>query len=268
MHLNQDLIKEISKKMGGVTKTRVRQKIKEIEEEQLLSKEAAACFLAHSLNLPLNNYFDHDVLKDVRETKQKGNIKPIKVYSTKKVEIKETLFKVDFDKIFRDIKEPLLPQSILNDAKEMATYYPLFYVFENSIRNFIIVVMRKNYGKDWWNNKIKTNKYFIKTCREVEGRKKAEDENRFHGKRVSHEIFYTDIDGLKKIINIFFPDFKPILNQEKFFYEHMFQTINLSRNIIAHNNPLNKRDFDRIKHAFSDWCDQLNRAKEKLGGIK
>lgn len=268
MSLNKNLITEISKKMGNVSNRRVYQKIKEIEEEQLLSKEEAACFLAHSYKIPLKKYFDQDTIKSVRDIIQQGKIQPVKITTMKNIEIKETLFKVDFDKIFRDIKEPILPQTIIKEAREMANYYPLFYIFENSIRNFIMLVMKNKYGEDWWNKKINNNKHFNKICQEVENRKKAENENRFHSKRGAHEIFYTDIDDLNKIIDIFFPDFKPILNQPKSFYDHMLRTINLSRRIIAHNNPLNKRDFDRIKHAFADWCDQLNLAKERLRVLK
>jgi len=264
MALNKDFIKELCKRMRNVSKRRVYQKIKEIEEEQLLSKEEAACILGHTCKVSLKKYFDQDVIKGAREILQKGKIQTIRVPSSSKIEVKETLFKVGFDKIFRDIKEPLLPKSIINDAKKMVSYYPLFYIFENSIRNFIIQAMRKKYGEDWWNTKLRMNNHFNKICQKVDIRRVAENENRFHGKRGAHEIYYTDIDDLNKIIDIYFPDFRPILNQPKSFYDHMLRTINLSRRIIAHNNPLAKRDFDRIKHAFADWCDQLNLAKGKL----
>ena len=128
--------------------------------------------------------------------------------------------------------------------------------------------MTNKYGKDWWSTKIAPSPHFRKTQQEIESRKTADNENRFHGHRGSHEIFYTDIEDLNKIIEQFFEDFRPILKQPKSWYDNMLRTINLSRRIIAHNNPLTERDFDRVKHNFADWCDQLVLAKENLVGSR
>jgi len=265
MTLNRELMSLLKDKMGNVSGRRVYQKLKEIENDQLLSREESVCFLAHTYNIPLRKYFDEETIKDVRDTIQKGKIFTTKLNVAKRNEIKETVLKLDSEKVFKSIKEPLIPQSIIADAKKMASYYPVFYIFENSIRNFIMLVMEKKHGKDWWMTEVINNQH-LKSIhdKKVEQRKTAENENRYHGKRGAHEIFYTDLEDLYKIIDNNFPDFGPILNKKKSFYEHMIETINLSRRIIAHNNPLNKRDFDRIKHAFNDWCDQLNLAKETL----
>lgn len=267
MSLDKKIVKELASKMGNVSPRRVYQRLKEIEDEQIVTKEEAACILAYYHKISMKKFFDKSIIKNVREIIQKSNIQPIKVTTNKRVEIKESVFHIDTDGALKKIKEPFLPQTIIEDAKSMAKYYPLLYVFENSIRNFIQLVMTKKYSKDWWSIKISTNKHFKKVCQEVGSRKAADNENRFHGKRGSHEIFYTDIDDLSKIIEHYFNDFKPLMRKKKFWYDSMLSTMNLSRRIIAHNNPLTKRDFDRIKYNFADWCDQLTLAKENLGVV-
>src|SRR5439155_5052765 len=39
------------------------------------------------------------------------------------------------------IDDPILPSSVVADAKRMAAVYPLTYVFENSVRELIVRVM-------------------------------------------------------------------------------------------------------------------------------
>src|SRR3989304_2119002 len=219
MTISNQLINELSAKMDNVSNRRVYQRHKEIEEEQLISKIQAACILAYHHKIPLKKFFDDATIAVVREIIQKGKIHAVKVTTNKKIEVRETVFKIDVDGTLKNIKEPLLPKSIVEDARSMSKYYPLFYVFENSIRNFIYLVMSKKYGKDWWSTKISTSQHFRNTCREVESRKAADNDNRFHGKRGSHEIFYTDIDDLSKIIEQHFSDFEPLMKKKKFWYD-------------------------------------------------
>lgn len=253
------------KQHSGVKIAQVYRAIQQVENDCMITKEEAACLLAHKYKIPLKKYFGEDVIRSARTAVPSFSSIASKTGKKTVSETKKTVT-INIDKTFQGINEPLLPSSVITDARKMAEYYPLFYVFENSIRNFINLVLVGKYGKDWWNVKITGNNHLRSIDTEVQRRKNAENEHRFHGKRGAHEIYYTDLEHLKKIIEHYFPDFKPVLNQEKSFYEHMLRTINLSRRIIAHNNPLNDRDFNRIRTAFADWCDQLDIAKGKLGG--
>ncbi len=104
---------------------------------------------------------------------------------------------------------------------------------------------------DWWKNNIPVG---IK--RDVEKRMKKEKENRWHAKRGNHHIFYTNFGDLKDIIinnwaifGKFFPDQHWIVSKLK--------ELELSRNIIGHNNPLPKDEVERIKLYFRDWTKQI-----------
>ena len=49
------------------------------------------------------------------------------------------------------LPDPILPNGILEDASKMATTaYPMFYVFENSLRYVIATMMGNEFGEDWW----------------------------------------------------------------------------------------------------------------------
>ena len=96
----------------------------------------------------------------------------------------------------------------------------------------------------------------IKIRRNVDNRKIKEEENRWHARRGSRNIFYTNFGDLRDIIidnweifQNFFPDQHWIASR--------FKDLEISRNIIAHNNPLPKKEIDRIKIYFQDWINQV-----------
>jgi hypothetical protein len=263
MAINKQLLKELRKKMGVTTERRVHQKIKEIKDTQLVSNEKAAYMLAYEYGIPLSKYLDGQELEEIRSLIKTSRLEPVKII--KKATSSKTInLNVYIEKIFKKIREPLLSAKIFSEAKKMTQYYPFFYVLENSIRNLIIIVMSKKYGKNWWKDEIENNKNFNNVCSSVEIRKKDENEIRWHGKRNKHEIFYTDLDELRKLIIDYWKNFKDILKKQSWF-DNMLNTIKISRNIIAHNNPLSDRDFRRIEINLDDWCDQMKLAKEKLG---
>lgn len=49
------------------------------------------------------------------------------------------------------IADPYLPNSIIQEARAMSgKAYPYLYVLENSLRNFISLVLKDKYGDSWW----------------------------------------------------------------------------------------------------------------------
>jgi len=87
--------------------------------------------------------------------------------------------------------------------------------------------------------------------------------NPWHGKRGSAPIFYTLIDDLKSIIKNNWGDFASLFPNQTWIDTRIGE-IERSRNIIAHNNPLAKRDIDRIKLYFEDWEAQVKTIKNKI----
>jgi len=212
--------------------------------------------VAYELGIPIKiirKYFDEEVIKNVRSFLQPE--KPEKRESRKVIKektiVKIKSLKINLDKVFKEIKEPLLPLRIFEEAKKMAECYPIFYVFENSIRNFIILIMERKYGKNWWMDKVPK-----RIQREVEDRMKKERENRWHYKRGSHPIFYTNFGDLKDIIINNWDMFKQYFPDQPWIISRL-NDLELSRNIIAHNNPLPEKEIRRIKMYFEDWVKQI-----------
>jgi len=86
--------------------------------------------------------------------------------------------------------------------------------------------------------------------------------NKWHSERGGHEIFYTDFGDLSSIISRNWEEFKSLFPNPQWIQAKLEDT-ELSRNIIAHNNPLPTREFDRIELFLDDLRKQLNIYTEK-----
>ena len=107
--------------------------------------------LAHQEGLDLTRYLDQGTVDRVRQLLPTSAVQttggqPRKNRptpgSTRPVRIAPSLELVD----------AMLPASVAKDASRMATVYPKLYIFENSIRNVIVRVLRAKHGNNWWAN--------------------------------------------------------------------------------------------------------------------
>lgn len=149
-----------------------------------------------------------------------------------------------------EVKSPNLSKKIYSDAEKMTEVYYYLYLFENSVRHFILEKMQK-YGENWWETKVSKP-----VQKNVQNKINQEQKNKWHGKRGQHPIFYTVISDLSSIISVNWIDFKEDLPSQEWFNQRILE-IELSRNTIAHNNPLENRDFNRLKMYFYDWAKQI-----------
>ena len=148
---------------------------------------------------------------------------------------------------------PCIDSKIESDAEKMSEPFTILYLFENSLRNFIGVVLTQKYGPDWW-KQVVTNTNLLKM---VEGRKKLEGINKWHVPRGSHEIFYTDLEDLAYFLR----------KEGGLFGNHLDvdiwdttirKIVKLSRNVVDHHNPLPNREIKRLREILEDWKRQLS----------
>lgn len=158
------------------------------------------------------------------------------------------------------LKDPILEQSVISDAKEMTKVYAQIYVFENSVRAVINLVLSKKIGKDWWNRSNVNKTVFEK----VEGIIDKEEGNPYHGKRGAHPIYYTDMADLSYLIRKFWKKFFSDIFPRSEWVTEKIEQVSLSRNIVDHHNPLSKRDQQRLKVIFADWHNQIRGKKDKI----
>lgn len=144
--------------------------------------------------------------------------------------------------------DPLLSRTVLEEAKMMAEkVYPLAYVLENSMRAFVSRILAGEHGDDWWGVCVPR-----RIVEAVSGRMTAEERDHWHGKRGAHPIYYADTEHLRRIVEANWKAFEDFLPNKAFFIQRLTE-INISRRVIAHNNPLSADDRKRLEVYFTDW---------------
>lgn len=232
------------------------------------SEEIAAYVLASENGIDPLPYIKGDEMADYRQAIQMKltRLKPLDQSSSHAHETKtETKDNTTTPKKIvvqiQDMDEfdvPNLTRSVINDAREMTKVYPVIYLFENSVREFIKEVLDKR-SPDWWDNVNKGIK------KKVEDRKITETQNAYHGKSRIHSIQYVDFDDLRNIIQSnakIFNDYMPDNNVE--YIQQKLREVKDSRITLMHCNPLTERDVTRVKVYFTDWQSQLKASREKL----
>ena len=132
------------------------------------------------------------------------------------------------------------------NAIKMSSVYIAFFCFENSVRDLITERLKERVSTNWWNKcvqgKIKAN---------VKKRKGTDSKNKWHAPRASENIAYTDFGDMANIICHNWNHFEDLFPSQEW-VKTRSSDLEQSRNAIAHNNVLEKRDIDRIKMYLED----------------
>lgn len=253
--IDKRIIEALKSKLR-VSSTTIYERIKKIREVRrfTVSKEQAAALLAAENGIDISKYLNQDELSEL------GKFQIQQPVVIKKVESKRATPQIKIIQLASglQVKEPLLSNKTLGEAIEMKEIYPIIYIFENSVRNVISSVLAARYGEKWWDTKVRP-----KMQDKVKGRIDKEAANRWHGRRGTAPIFYTDINDLLSIIRDNWTDFVDLFPSQSWI-ESRISDIEMSRNIIAHNNPLDKHDIRRIEVYFEDWGKLLKAVKDKI----
>lgn len=128
--------------------------------------------------------------------------------------------------------------------------YLAFFCLENAVRELIVERMLQQHGSDWW-TKVPRG-----IADKVASRREKEGNNRWHSRRGAEEIYYTDFGDLALIIQNAWVDFSDLFPDVAWITSRL-KDLELSRNVIAHNNLLDKLEVDRIRMYLSDWLRQV-----------
>jgi hypothetical protein len=219
-----------------------------------LTQDEVVLLLASKVGIDISKIGTPEELDKIRQSQM---VQPITIQQRPPREIKEKKLKVIRVSPDLEVSDPLLPNKTITKAKEMAQVYIRLYVFENSIRNVIKMVMEKAHGRNWW------DQVHPKIQERVADRKAKESKNPWHGKRGSHEIFYTLFSDLLSIIRNNWKKFEDLFPDQNWVITRIGE-IEPSRNVIAHNNPLSGTDIERIRLYSGDWERQIKGIKEKI----
>lgn len=249
-----NVIHDLTKKLN-ISEIGVYKRIEKIKKDlKITNTEVAKYCLAFENDINLNRYdIDEKILDKVENALRSKHL----VSSTLPTHQKKSLRKnpkntiVQFGNTF-SMDHPLFSKTLKKEAVKMSEIYPLFYVFENSIRKLIETVESNKHGKSWWNKA--TIPFRVK--QKVTIRMADENKNKWHGKRGAHEICYTDIEELVSIIESNWSDFESLLPNQHW-VRTMIEIIGTSRNVVAHNNPLSPDDISALKVHFKQWMNQI-----------
>jgi len=257
---NSQLLAALREKLGGVSVQAVQQRRARLQKLVPVPTDIATYIVAHREGVRINKYLDADTLQSVAEWESKVAAKenPGRADSASSRQSKtKARANVVREVKFGDVRVPpsSLSQKHVADAENMATVYPLLYVFENSVREFVDGHLTKAYGTDWWSEPGLVPKAVRDNVEKV---RNAEAVNRAHTSRKARPIYYTMMGDLVNIVtsekgNKVFK--RPMFPRPTWFPE-LVHSAEVTRNIFAHMNPLQKRDIRRLEDALGIWLDQ------------
>lgn len=255
MRGRQELQAHLREKLG-VGDRQLRRLIAKRAAELPSTNEQALYTLAHEAGLKLQNYMTADQIAEVRGLMQGRPVTPAPVPVTARAKSKPTVTMKELK--LDDVKIPpgALGKKHMEDAVRMAAIYPVLYAFENSMREWIDGHLTAAYGAKWHEDP----KIVSTGMRERVARNRAaEDRNRYHSRRDARFIYYTDLGDLPAITRSEngWKVFKPPMLPSDTWLHGRVEVIEMSRNVVAHMNPLAARDIERIRINFEDWLAQI-----------
>ena len=143
------------------------------------------------------------------------------------------------------------PVTIRRGAMDALPAYLAFFCLENSVREVVTERLSEIHGPDWWDECASSS---MKS--KVTARKEKEGKHRWHARRGSHEVHYTDFGDLKSLIQNHFGDFEDLFPDMNWIVSRLDE-LEASRNIIAHSNVLEEREIARIRLHLDDWLRQV-----------
>lgn len=161
-----------------------------------------------------------------------------------------------------DSKEPeedirrRLPIQSLDDtlvlaARKMAWVYVAVAAFENSVRVFIEERLLEKVGANWFDIAISNE-----VKKQVETRRKDEDQIRWHSARGSSPLSYVQLGDLASIVQNNHVHFKELIPSVEWARE-LFRSLERSRNVIMHSGQLKLGDIERVAMNIRDWVQQV-----------
>jgi hypothetical protein len=264
MPTNRALRAELLRKMDWKKQT-LSARVQKKKEQTPMSTEDATYLIAHENNIKIDRYLTDEQIARVRSL-QMGNTgnthnqpQPRASIPRKGGGPKEIRFPNEFK-----ATNPLLSVAKLNEAREMAALYPLLYVLENSIRELIKRVMQAKFGTDWWDIQLNAGKLKGVHQTAANHMRTETEKNSWHQRRGAHPIDYVYLDDLGAIIQAKQEEFIPNIIPDRDWFVQFMKTLEPSRNVVCHMNPLDRDNISDVKLHCRRWEKVLKNAADKI----
>ena len=257
---NRELRRALLEKLN-ITQQALSLRVQKLKNQHPITTEDATYVIAQGEGIILDKYLDIEEVDRIRDIIK--HLQPVTQFSEKNTSkrkrvsptTKHTTIQIANE--FK-INDPILSVSKLNESKEMAAIYPLLYILENSIREFIDKKMTSLHGSNWWDS------HSTKPLREtVAKRTTNENKNSWHQRRGSRPIDYLDLNQLVPLVRKIETDVVPDIIPSIDWFSQLVEEVYLSRCVLCHMNPLDKDNIQSVKLRFRQWQKQI-KAKAAL----
>lgn len=138
--------------------------------------------------------------------------------------------------------------ALRREAARMSEFYEVFYCLENSIRKLVADILFEADGPDWWNG-LRIDEKRIREPAVVRRKKEVDSGITPRSERL---IDYTTFGELSQLITDNWELFDPVF-QSKTAVSNVSNQLNLLRGPIAHCNPTDEMEQDRLNLAVRTW---------------
>jgi hypothetical protein len=261
--LDEKLLDKLSKRLNK-NKKYVQEQISKKAGKNRVSSQAYFVHWLDEFNIGAAHYrskLDKHIQEEIRSLKTINNTSNLNIGRKKKGNSRiEKNLKIK--EINVSEKPVLLTNEMITNAKNNSELYPFLYLFENCLRNLIILIMEKEHGKNWWDTQIKNE---IKAS--VVNKIKKEKLNPWVGNRSHEPIFYTDFIDLSRILKSRTKEFSPIFQDLVGGLNWLTQKIDelyLIRNNLAHACPLKDDDRNLLITYFKNFYLTIDIINSKI----
>jgi hypothetical protein len=135
-------------------------------------------------------------------------------------------------------------------AKEMSVVYTAIAAFENSVRSLVKKVLLEEFKAEWWDKGVSEG-----IRKKAESRQGEERTIKWHANRGDDPMCFIDFSQLNNIIVSNWKLFEVLLRRQSW-VQHIFETMERSRNVIMHSGQLPDEDIERVGTNLRDWMKQ------------
>jgi hypothetical protein len=260
------------------TKQQLSKRVRAIQRLTPMNTATAQAVVAHLEGLSIAKHLDGEETREIRDAISKlpvattkpraANSKVTPDQPVAKLQAKQIAIGAGRRRVIKlpdkfEVSDPILSESVLQQAHDMAAPYVLLHVLENSMREVVDRLMIKNYGSDWWDNVMKHGK-LAEIADKAASRKRGEATARWHQSRGVHPIDYIDLSELGKIILAKQDDFLPVLGVDRDWFQNFMKELEPSRNVVCHMNRLKAHNVKGLEFKAAQWREMLEAQRDQI----
>jgi predicted restriction endonuclease len=244
-----------------ITPQALSQRAQRIKARVPMTTEQAVCIIAQQNSIKLDKYLDEEIIHKIRDLLQQ--VGPTSTLVAKKLtrragEQSSRQYVVKVGKQFK-FTDPILPHSKLSEANEMSNIFPYLYLLENSIREFIDIIMTSQYGSNWWDSQAPSG-----LKKEVQKRMSDDQRDSWHQRRGARPIDYIDLKDLPRLMNKLDEVVVPDIISDLDWFRQLVKQVYKSRCVVCHMNPLDRDNIDAVLVWFNQWEKQIGAKKDLI----